>query len=283
MRLTWSHPLPAQPRGLSLAREKGALVVWDETHWLYLLDRAGKRQAQRHLEGDLVAACLADDGSACVAVGTAGNLWWLAPDLTTRWQTSVAPEAEKALAAAIDPFGQYVAVADDRQFLHLFNRRGEAVVKVKCPRAVHHLVFVPEAPLLLASADYGFVGGFDLTGNCRWRDGLVAHVGAMAVTGDGKQLALACFSEGLQRYGADGRRLERLPLDEQCRLVAIDFTGQQLLIAGLSKRLLLLDGGGKVLTTQALDQSALAVALGPLGDYAVLALADRRVVRGEWT
>src|SRR5262249_51215620 len=65
---TWTHPLPGPPRGLSLAREKGALLVWDETHWLYLLNGDGQRQAQRHLDTELAAACLSDDGSACVAV-----------------------------------------------------------------------------------------------------------------------------------------------------------------------------------------------------------------------
>ena len=76
MRPIWSHPLPARPRGLSLARENGALLTWDETHWLYLLNRDGHCQAQRHLGGDLAGACLSDDGSACIAISTTGTLWW---------------------------------------------------------------------------------------------------------------------------------------------------------------------------------------------------------------
>jgi hypothetical protein len=280
MRPTWSHPLPARPRGLSLAREKGSLLTWDETHWLYLLSRDGQRQAQRHLGPALAAACLSDDGSACSAFSTAGDLWWLAPDLTTRWQVSM-PAA--ALAVAVDPLGHYVAVAlaDERGSLHIY-QGAKAVMTVSCPRPVHHLAFVPQEPLLVASADYGFVGAFDLAGRCVWRDGLVAHVGGLAVTGDGNQLVLACFSEGLQRYGAGGRRLERLSLEESCRLVAISFAGQQVLVGGLSKRLLLLNSAGKTLATHALDQSAIALALGPLGDYCVIALADCRVARGEW-
>jgi hypothetical protein len=107
-------------------------------------------------------------------------------------------------------------------------------------------------------------------------------VGALAVTGNGNQIVLACFSEGLQRYGPDGRRLERLTLDESCRLVAVSFQGKRLLVGGLSKRLLLLDPNGKVLATHALEQPAIAVALGPLGDYAVAALADGSIVRGMW-
>jgi hypothetical protein len=279
MHPTWSHPLPAALRGLSLAREKGSLLTWDETHWLYLLNRDGQRQAQRHLDRNLASACLSDDGSACVAASTAGDVWWLAPDLTTRWHISL---AAAPLAVACDPLGQYVAVADERGKVHLFHRLGNAVLGIPCPRPVYHLAFVPEEPVLLASADYGFVGAFDLAGRCTWRDGLVAHVGALAVTGNGNQVVLACFSEGLQRYGRDGRRLERLTLEESCRLVAVSFQGKRLLVGGLSKRLLLLDPNGKVLATHALEQPAIAVALGPLGDYAVAALADGTIVRGMW-
>lgn len=71
--LAWSHPLSARPRGLSLAREKGLLLSWDEAHWLYLHDSHGKRQAQVQAGGDLVAACASDDGTGVVAVGSKGG------------------------------------------------------------------------------------------------------------------------------------------------------------------------------------------------------------------
>ena len=49
---------------------------------------------------------------------------------------------------------------------------------------------------LVASADYGLVGSFDVRGEWRWRDGLVAHVGGLAVNGDGDQLVLVGFVVG---------------------------------------------------------------------------------------
>src|SRR5205814_3288339 len=105
MRLLWTQSLSARPRGLALAREKGWTLAWDETDWLYLLNQKGERQAQFHAPGALAAACCSDDGSAYVAVGGRGEIWWLAPDLMTRWERSLpAP----ALAAALDTFGQYV-------------------------------------------------------------------------------------------------------------------------------------------------------------------------------
>src|SRR5690348_9246417 len=84
-RPSWTLSLDARPRGLSLAREKQTLLVWDENHWLTLLNHQGERQGQMRLSG-LAAACAADDGSAYAALGQRGEVWWLEPDLTTRWQ-----------------------------------------------------------------------------------------------------------------------------------------------------------------------------------------------------
>src|SRR5262249_7646399 len=102
----WTHALSARPRGLALARERGWLLAWDDNNWLYLLNHAGQRQAQVRQAASLAAACCADDGSAVGAAGAGGEIWWLAPDLTTRWERAL---AVPALAVATDPFGHYLA------------------------------------------------------------------------------------------------------------------------------------------------------------------------------
>src|SRR5581483_1806355 len=85
VRPEWSLGLDVKLRGLALAREKGTLLVWDENHWLYLLNAAGQRQAQARVSGKLVVAGCAEDGSAFAAVGRQGEVWFLAPDLSARW------------------------------------------------------------------------------------------------------------------------------------------------------------------------------------------------------
>jgi sugar lactone lactonase YvrE len=263
--------LPASPRGLVLARERGWVLTWDANHWIYLLNRSGGRQAQWHSPAPLVTACCAEDGSAYAAVGGGGEVWWLAPDLMPRWQRAL---PQPATAAALDPFGQYLAVADSRGQLHLFNQRGKTVFRVASPRPLHYLAFVPAAPYLVGSADYGLVACFDPAGKLLWRDGLVAHVGSLAVTGDGSLIVLACFSEGLQRYSVQGQNQGRWAVPEPCRLATLTFDGQRVLAAGLGRHLHWLDSQGRALGTYPLDQPAAAFALGPLGDYAVVALAD---------
>jgi hypothetical protein len=272
---TWSLTLGAAPRGLVPARERGWFLAWDEAHWLYLVGRRGERQAQRRTPGPLAAAAAADDGSAYAAVGVGGEIWWLAPDLSTRWEGRV---PEPACGTALDPFGQYLAVATERGGLYIVNCLGQPVCQTQNPRPFVHLAFVPAAPLVVGSAEYGLLACVDLTGRQRWRDGPVAHVGSLAVSGDGNRILLACFSEGLQRYGPDGKKHERLVLDEPCRLAALSFDGRVLLAALLSNPVLLVDDGGNTLASYVPDAPVTALALGPLANYAALALADGRVL-----
>jgi hypothetical protein len=275
IRPTWSHILPTKPRGLALARERGWLLAWDNNQWLYLLNRAGERQAQWHAPERLATAACADDGSAYAAVGGRGEVWWLAPDLMPRWER-VLPQA--ATAAALDPLGQYLAVSDARGGLHLFDQAGRPVFQVHAARPLCHLAFVPAAPYLVGSADYGLVACFDAAGRIVWRDGLVAHIGSLAVTGDGGQINLACFSEGLQRYAVSGKNLGRLALADPCRLAAITFDGRCLLVTGLDNQLRLLDGEGKTVASHELDQPATALALGAVGETAAVALVDGPII-----
>ncbi len=267
----WSQTLASGPRGLALAREKNWVLAWDQHHWLYLFNQTGQRQSQMHFPGSLVSVATADDGSGYAAIGAQGEVLWLAPDFTIRWQKTL---PQPLLALAVDPFGQYLAVADNRGSVQILDCLGRPVTSLQTPRPVHHLAFVPAAPWIVASADYGLVGGFDLAGNWKWRDGLVVHVGALAVTGDGAQNLFACFSDGIRRYDAAGKPLPAFTIGESCRLVEVSFDGQRVLAAGLANRLVLLDSQGQTLQSYSCDQPIAAIQLSPLGDFAVLALVD---------
>jgi hypothetical protein len=274
IRLTWAQDLGVRPRGLALAREKGWILAWDEKDRLHLFDRKGARQAQKHIPPMLTATC-ADDASAYAATGSRGQVWWLAPDLTVRWEQTL---AHRLVTAALDPFGQYLALADGHGNVYVLDRHGRPVSQFQSQRPLHHLAFVPAAPFLIGSADYGLVTCFELTGRCVWRDGLVAHIGSLAVSSDGSQIMLACFTEGVQRYNLAGKNKGRLHLSEPCRLVTLSFAGSLLLVAGLSHRILLHDRKGRVLCDHELSKPAVGLALTALGDRAVAALADGRLV-----
>lgn len=272
---TWTHTLAHPPRGLALTREKGWLLAWDSEDWLYLLNQAGERQAQMHAAGKLAVAAVADDGSAYVAAGTQGEIWWLTPDLRARWEQSV---GHSVTAAALDSFGQYLAIADSQGHLSIFDCHGRQLTQVDSQRPLHHLAFIPAAPFFLGASDYGLVAGFDLEGKLIWRDGLVAHIGSFSVSGLGEKVVLACFSEGLQQYDVEGKNLGRQSLTEPCRLASLTYDGQHLLVAGMTTRLLWLDGEYRILSSHSLEKPALAMGLSPLGDRMVVAEANGSLV-----
>lgn len=275
MQLLWSRKIAAPPRGLALARERGWLLVWDADRGLHLFDRSGNLQAHVQTPAPLVHACCADDGQSFAAVGAGGQVWLLAPDLTPRWERSV---PQRGAAVALDPFGHYLAAADGEGGLCLFDRKGRSRWRVSHARPLHHVAFVPERPALAASADFGLVTCLDLTGNGLWRDGPLAHVGTLTVSGDGTVIALACFSDGLHSYSLAGPKRRGLGDAGACRLAAVSYDGQALLTDDLEQHLRLWDAVGSVHTAHALDGKPAGLALGATGEEAAVALADGRVL-----
>lgn len=260
----WTQQLQNPVRGLSLARETDSLLAWDEGNWLYFFNHAGQRQAQVRFSAAVIQACSSDDGSA-VAVIAADGLYWLGPDLAVRRQQA----CNAPLTLAVDPFGHYAVVADNRGKASVFNSLGEKVGQLSAPRAFHHLAFLATAPVIAGCADLGFVGCFNLQGQTLWRHGLVANAGGLASAGDGSIILVACFSEGLQRYNLEGSAVGRITVAHPCRLVCVSFDGQQILTAGMGSTLLLIDKEGNELGSWQGEQALAAITCGALGDYAI--------------
>jgi WD40 repeat protein len=277
MRLVWSQTIPAPLRGLSLARERETILAWDGQDGLFLFDHAGKIQGQRPSPAPIAAACCAEDGSVYAVAGSQTPMvCWLAPDLAPRWQR---PLRQRATALAVEPLGRCLAVADAGGSLRVLNARGRTLWQATTLRPLHYLAFVPEKPVLVGAADFGLVVCFGASGECLWRDGLVAHVGSLAVSGEGSSVLLACFSDGLVRYNTSGPEQQRLPLESPCPLVALSYDGDSLLTADRQNRLCLRDSKGVLRDHLNLDAPVVAVAMGALGDYAVVGLANGAIQR----
>ncbi len=278
MRLLWSQTVPAPLRGLSLARERDGLLVLDGQDGLFLFNHAGALQAQRPAPLPAAVIGSADDGSAYAIGGAEATVCWLAPDLSPRWRR---PLPARATALALEPLGRRLAVADAGCTLHLLDSRGQTLWRATTPRPLVHLAFVPEKAIVVGAADFGLVLCFGAMGECLWRDGLVAHIGSLAVSGDGENLVLACFSDGLYRYGITSPRPQRMPLETTCHLAALSYTGDCLFTAGRDGRVCLRKRDGSLRDQISLDNPAMALALGALGDYAVVGLADGGIRRME--
>jgi WD40 repeat protein len=284
MHLRWSQTVPAPLRGLILARESETILAWDGQDNLFLFNDTGTIQARRPSPGPVAAAGCAEDGSAyVVAAGETGvspvggsMICWLAPDLTPRLLRAL---PQRATAVAVEPLGRRVAVADAGGTLHLMDARGRKLWRATTPRPLHHLAFVPEKPVLIGVADFGLVLCFGASGECLWRDGLVAHVGSLAVSGDGKSVLLACFSDGLYRYSTDGPEQQRIPLETPCHFAALSYDGERLFTLGRQPCVCLRDSKGGLRVQINLDAPAVAASLGALADYALVGLANGAILR----
>jgi hypothetical protein len=184
-------------------------------------------------------------------------------------------------AIALEPLGRYLAVADAGCTLHLLDERGQVAWRATTPRPLVHLAFVPEKPVLIGAADFGLIVGFGSSGECLWRDGLVAHVGSLAVNGDGDCILLACFGDGLYRYSAAGPPQERIPLDGPCTLASVSYAGDCLLTASRDRRVSLRDAEGATRDQLSFDGPPVALSLGARGEYGVAGLANGIIHRIE--
>lgn len=275
MQVLWSRKLAAPPCGLALARERGWLLVWDSEHNLHLFNRSGEVQARRQTADALADACCADDGSGFAAASVGGQVWMLAPDLTPRWERM---RPRPATAVALDSFGQYLAAADGRGGLTLYDRNGRARWNAANARPLQHLAFIPERPALAAAADFGLVACYGAAGNVLWRDAPMVHTGSVAVSGDGATIVLACFSDGLSCYALEDRKRRGLEGMGPCRLAAASYDGDAFLTADLEQHLQLRDAAGAVRGEWPLESAPVSLALSALGDEAYVALADGRIL-----
>ncbi len=252
------------------------LLVWDRDNDVTRLDRLGQVIVRRAAPGPLVSALCADDGNTVAAIGKRGQVWMMTPELTVMWERIL---QRRPVALALDCLGRQLAVADEAGGIHVLDTAGKVVWNATAARPLVHLSLVPEAPVLVGSAEFGLVCAFDRTGHCLWRDGPVAHVGSLATSGDGGRIVLACFTEGLCCYALTQPKQERLPQAGPSRLAGLDYTGQTIVTAGMDSRLTLRDAGGAVRDELPLAAAPVALVVEALGESVVAALTNGELVR----
>jgi hypothetical protein len=161
--------------------------------------------------------------------------------------------------------------------LHLFDYEGQPLWRIACPRPLRFLSFVPEASVVIGSADFGLVVCCGAAGGLLWRDVPVAHTGALAASGDGSVIALACYSDGLCCYGLRQSRPRSLRATAPCRLADVTYDGRTFLTTGLDDRICLRDANGSARAEWTLPARPVTLSLAPLGDRAVVALPDGKI------
>lgn len=283
-RPAWTVVTDAPLRGLSMAREAGTVLAWDEGDHLYLLGPDGGRRVVSRAPGKIVSGAISDDGSLIALVGAKSRLWLIGPDLEL---VADRPAPSDPVAMAIDPHGRFVAVSSRANQTQINARNGRVADKFETRQALAHLVFVPSQPILMAASSYGTIARIDLApegpdglrADVAWQVSLMSNVGRLATTGDGGIVLASCFNHGIQRYDLAGRNEGSYHLGGTAAHAVPDFAGRSIVVATLEGEVALLNQAGNVRWKSGSPRPAIALEMDALGRFFVFGMATGEVTR----
>jgi hypothetical protein len=243
----WSQLTDAPLSGLALAREAGRILVWDDAHNILVLDVAGNRLISTRAPVPLHLATISDDGTQIVVTSREGDIWWLGAKLEPRVHR---PGVRHMIGLALSPQGEYLAVGCSDSHTRLYDWHGRPITNLLTHRPLKHMAFLAGQSCLVAAAEYGLVGCYELDGQPRWQDALWSSAGHLATSGEGYAIFIACFSHGLQRYGWDGTNEGAYHLSGSVTRASVDYDGKIIAAATLEGALAVLNAAGHVLWRQ---------------------------------
>ncbi len=283
----WTVVTDSPLKGVSYAREAGAILAWDDGNQLYLLDLHGETLSTSRVPNPIVAGAISDEGSLVALVCDAedAGLLLLSADFDVQ---SERPAPSEATFVTIDPHGRYVAVGTRFNTLHLINRYGKPAGRLETMEPLSHLCFVPGRPIAIGAAAFGMLVGIALEGTRSsgrldaeivWNDRLMSNVGRLALSGDGGMILASCFTLGIQRFDLQGRNEGSYHLGGTVAHAVPDFPGRTIVATTLEGELAVMNSAGNVRWRTHLPRPVTALDVDPLGRFVIYGQATGEVVR----
>ena len=251
---TWTVVTDSPLKGLSLAREAGTILAWDEGNQLYLLNVQGESLSYSRVPNRIQAGAISDEGSliALLVEPEDAGLLLLSADFDVQVER---PAPSEATFVTIDPHGRYLAVGTRHNALHLINRYGRPAGRLETMEPLSHLCFVPGRPLAIGAAAFGMLVGVALEPSRSqgrlepeiiWQDRLMSNVGRLALNGDGGMILASCYTLGIQRFDLRGRNEGSYHLGGTVSHAVPDFPGRTIAAATLEGELAVMNSAGNV-------------------------------------
>ena len=286
---TWTVVTDSPLKGLSFAREAGAILAWDEGNQLYLLNTRGETLSTSRVPNRIIAAAISDEGSliAVLVEADGAGLLLLSADFDI---LSERPAPSEASFVTIDPHGRYLAVGTRHNALHLINRHGRPAGRLETMEPLSHLCFVPGRPIMVGAAAFGMLVGIELeTSRSQsgldpeiiWQDRLMSNVGRLALDGEASMILASCFTLGIQRFDLTGRNEGSYHLGGTVSHAVPDFPGRTIAAATLEGELVLMNSAGNVRWRTRLARPVIALEIDPLGRYMIYGHATGEIVRHD--
>lgn len=272
----WGFTTDASLSDFDLAREAGDILAADESGGLYRLDRRGRVQAVTRTSHQFRLLTIADDGSSAAAIFDNSTLAWLDSSLQFRWTRSL---PDDAVGIAITSCGSHVVASLASGLNVVYDADKRKTSSFESIRPLRFIEFIVEQPAIVAAADYGFFGRYSLTGEPDWNERLWSTVNDLAVTGDGKTIALAGLAHGIQVYDGEGSSRGSFVMEGTAHRVAATYARKRFACATLERKLLMLDTSGELRWLVDAPDDVSKLRLSPLGDWLVVGFAGGRLVR----
>ena len=283
----WTMVTDSPLKGLSLAREAGTILAWDEGNQLYLLSAQGESLSTTRVPNRIVDAAISDEGSviALLAEPEDSGLVILSADFEVQAERAAPSEAS---FVTIDPHGRYLAVGTRRTGLQFINRYGKPAGRLETLEPVSHLCFVPGQPLAVGAAAFGMLVGIALepgrqSGRLEpeilWNERLMSNVGRLALNGEGGMILASCYTLGIQRFDLRGRNEGSYHLGGTVSHAVPDFPGRTLAATTLEGELVVMNSAGNVRWRTTLPRPIVALEVDPLGRYLIYGHATGEIVR----
>ncbi len=276
-------------KGLSFAREAGAILAWDEGNQIYLLNTRGESLSTTRVPNRIITGAISDEGSliALLVEADGAGLMLLSADFDI---LSERPAPSEASFVTIDPHGRYLAVGTRHNALHLINRHGRPAGRLETMEPLSHLCFVPGRPIMVGAAAFGMLVGIELEPSRSsggldpeivWQDRLMSNVGRLALDGEGSMILASCFTLGIQRFDLTGRNEGSYHLGGTVSHAVPDFPGRSIAAATLEGELVLMNSAGNVRWRTRLARPVIALEIDPLGRYMIYGHATGEIVRHD--
>ncbi len=271
----WTSVTDAPLLGLSLAREAGLILAWDEARNVYLIDLHGERLTSARAPGAILGGCLSDSGSLAALLIEGSRLLLLDRELTT---LSDRPTSSEPTCLDIDPHGRYLAIGTKTTQTLFYSRFGRPAGKFETKQPLSLVRFVPAEPILLAASAYGSLLGVELIpqgstgsleGEVLWDQRLLSNVGRLETSGDGSLILASCYTHGVQRFDLEGRNAGSYHLGGTVSHAVPDFAGRSIAVATLEGEVVVINQAGNVRWRSSLPRPAIALQFDALGRYLV--------------
>lgn len=277
--IAWSFSLDAPLTAFTLARETGEIVAVDSSGGLYLLDRRGRVKTLTRGFKSLGALAWSDTGTHGAAATGSSKLSWIDRTLSVKWSRNL---REEILSLAVDAHGHYAAVALAGGETLLFDARRREVGRFKTIRPLRHLKFSAGRPLLLGAAEYGLICCRQLDGSEAWSQRLWSNVGDLTVTGDGEEIFLARFNQGVQKLDRSGQGRGSYQVRGTPNHVSTSFVPGRLGVTTVERDIYWLDAEGGLIWATHLPDDVCGIAVDALGSGLTCGFQSGRLYRLEW-